>query len=418
MLGFLLTLPRHLFALYYNGFTFSGSFNKKSTPASTVTMNGDHVTKNEYSRSFRVTSATDAKNLTDGVLLKNTNVILPWIGYGTYKLGNEIARQCTLEALRQGYRCIDTAFIYGAETTERQVGLAIQDAIEEGILERKDLCLVTKHWRKYHGYGPSMECLRLSLVRLKLEYVDLWLMHWPGPAWKTMTRSNDDIEKHGPWRYAVHSQEELPTVRAETWRAMEDAYKSGKVKSIGVCNFTIQHLERLKKTATVWPPAVNQIECHPLFPQTDLVEYCIKEGIVVQAYSSLGGQDVGKKFWRTLYPLHIGQQQKFKTNAVTRLFHAPPVHEVAKQVYRTPSQVLLRWAIEKNMVIVPKSSSTEHMSENAKTLEFSLSPEQVDLLDTQLQHALKQAVETEGLSIESMARLCWRNDPLRELDFD
>jgi diketogulonate reductase-like aldo/keto reductase len=379
-------------------------------------MNEDNGNENELSRKFRVTTAADAKKLTDGVLLKNTNVVLPWMGYGTYKLGKEVARQCTLEALRQGYRCIDTAFIYGGEATERQVGLAIQDAIEKNILERQNLCLVTKHWRKYHGYEPSLECLRLSLMRLKLDYVDLWLMHWPGPAWKTRNRSIDSIEKHGPWQYALHAQEELPTIRAETWRAMEDSYKSGKAKAIGVCNFTIQHLERLKKTATVWPPTVNQIECHPLFPQTDLVEYCAKEGIVVQAYSSLGGQDVGKKFWRTMYPLQMGK--KVTTDAVLCLSHAPPVLDVAQQVSRTPAQVLLRWGIEKNMALIPKTSSKERMIENANALEFSLSPEQVDLLDTQLQQALKQAAETEGMNTKSMARLCWRNDPLRDLEFD
>jgi diketogulonate reductase-like aldo/keto reductase len=389
---------------------------RKQARTLTVTMEDDNGNKNNHSRSFRVTSAASAKNLTDGVLLKNTMVVLPWMGYGTYKLGKEIARQCTLEALRQGYRCIDTAFIYGGESTERQVGLAIKDAMEEGFLERQNLCLVTKHWRKYHGYEPSLECLRLSLMRLELEYVDLWLMHWPGPAWKTMTRSIDEMQKRGPWHYAVHPKEELPTIRAETWRAMEDSYKSGKVKAIGVCNFTIQHLKRLKKTATIWPPAVNQIECHPLFPQPELVEYCGKEGIVVQAYSSLGGQDVGKKFWRMLFPLQM--REKEKTVAVTCLSHTPPVLKVAQQLSRTPAQVLLRWALEKNMVVVPKTTRNERMIENAKALEFSLSPEQVDLLDTQLQQALKQAAEKEGMDIESMARLCWRNDPLRDLDFD
>ncbi|KAG7364838.1 oxidoreductase [Nitzschia inconspicua] len=383
------------------------------------TMEGSCDDKNCLSiiSRFRETTATDAQKLTDGVRLKNSDVILPWIGYGTYKLGKEIARDCTLEALQQGYRAIDTAFIYGGETTERQVGLAIQDAIDMGILEtREDLCIITKHWRKYHGYEPALECLRLSLTRLNLDYVDLWLMHWPGPAWKTMNRRKDEMAKHGEWHYAVHPQDELPDIRAETWRAMEDAYKSGKVRAIGVCNFTIQHLERLKGTATIWPPAVNQIECHPIFPQTELVKYCTKEGIVVQAYSSLGGQDVGKKYWRMLYPLKKGQ--KVKTDAVTSLLTAPPVLQVAEQVNRTPAQVLLRWALEKSMVLVPKTSNKGRMVENAKALEFSLSEEQVAWLDNQFQKSLKRAAETEGVKIESLSRLCWKNDPLRDLDFE
>ena len=367
--------------------------------------------------SFRETTAVDAKTLNDGVLLPNSdNVILPWIGYGTYKLKHEIARECTLEAMRQGYRGIDTAFIYGREKTEKEVGLAIQDAIQEGVVERKDLCVITKQWRKYHGYEPSMECLRLSLKRLQLEYVDLWLMHWPGPAWSTMNRRNDMIAEHGPWYYAVHSKEEIPEARAETWRAMEDAYKEGKVKAIGVCNFTIRHLERLKKTAKIWPPAVNQIECHPLFPQRDLLEYCAKEGIVVQAYSSLGGQDAGKKFYRALYPLTKGQ--KAKDHAVTSLSSTPPVLALAKEVDRTPAQILLRWALEQNLALVPKTSTKERMIENSEALQFSLTKQQTSKLDEEIQEALAKAAAAEGVEVKSMARLCWRNDPLRDLDFD
>jgi len=121
---------------------------------------------------------------------------------------------------------------------------------------------------------------------------------------------------------------------------MEDAVKSGKVKLIGVCNFNIKHLEKLKKTAKIWPPAVNQIECHPLFPQKELVECCSKEGIVVQAYSSLGGQDVGKKFWRSLYP--PSKRGEKKKPIVTKLCNTSPVLELAEAVNRTPAQVLLR----------------------------------------------------------------------------
>ncbi|KAL3913691.1 MAG: hypothetical protein SGARI_000529 [Bacillariaceae sp.] len=377
-------------------------------------MSGKDVSPNS---NFRESSAVDAKALTDGVLLKNSdNVILPWIGYGTYKLKKEIARDCTLEAMRQGYRGIDTAFIYGRETTEKQVGLAIQDALEEKVLKRNELCVITKHWRKYHGYEPSLECLRLSLKRLQLEYIDLWLMHWPGPAWKTMNRRNDLIAEHGKWHYAVHSKEEIPHIRAETWRAMEDACKSGKVRAIGVCNFSIKHLERLKKTATMWPPAVNQIEVHPLFPQRELVEYCAKEGIVVQAYSSLGGQDAGKKFYRELYPLTKGQKKK--DDAVTSLSNTPPVLALAREVNRTPAQVLLRWALEQNLALVPKTSTKERMVENAKALGFSLTPEQTSRLDGAIQAALNRAVEAEGVDVASMVRLCWRNDPLRNLDFE
>jgi diketogulonate reductase-like aldo/keto reductase len=365
----------------------------------------------EPKSSFRVTPANEATSLTDGAELAN-GVVLPWAGYGTYKVGKLISRECTLEALRQGYRCIDTAFIYGGETTEKQVGLAIQDAVSEKLLLREDLVVVTKHWRKYHGYEPTMTCLGLSMKRLQLDYIDLWLMHWPGPAWKTMNRRKDAMAENGPWFYAAHSKEDMPHLRSETWRAMEDAVKAGKVKSIGVSNFSIAHLERLKKTATIWPPAVNQIECHPLYPQTELLEYCVKEGIVVQAYASLGGQDAGKAFWKKVY------KKTGKEAAVTKLLNTPPVLGLAKEVDRTPAQVLLRWALEKNAALVPKSSTPERMAENSDIFDFSLSPEQVLGLETQLQQALSQAAETEQESVKAMGRLCWRSDPLRLLEFD
>lgn len=234
-----------------------------------------------------------------------------------------------------------------------------------------------------------------------------------------MSRRKDLIAEHGPWHYAVHSEEEIPNLRAETWRAMEDSVKSGKVKAIGVCNFSIQHLERLKKTATMWPPAVNQIECHPLFPQRELVNYCQKEGIVVQAYSSLGGQDVGKKYWRTLYPPPKKWDKNLpKPEPVTKLSNTPPVLALAAETNRTSAQVLLRWGLENNFALVPKSSAKERMIENSEILDFSLSVDQIERLENDLQKALTKAASLENKEVGSMARLCWRNDPLRDLDFE
>lgn len=355
----------------------------------------------------------EATSSRDGVKLANSTVILPWIGYGTYKLGKTTSRKLTLQALREGYRFIDTAFIYGGETTESQVGMAIQDALKEGtISDRTDLVVQSKHWRQYHGYEPTLECLRLSLKRLQLDYIDVWLIHWPGPAWCTMNRRKDVIEEHGAWHYATQSKEELPEFRAETWRAMETALKEGKVKAIGVSNFSIAHLERLKQTATIWPPAVNQIECHPLYPQTELLQYCAEEGIQVQAYASLGGQDAGKSFWRKLYPHKKG------VAPVKNMLNAPPVMALSAQVRRTPAQVLLRWALERNIVVLPKASSSERMVENRSILHFSLTEKQIYLLEAELARAVRKAAEVEGDSVSNMARLCWRSDPLRLLDFD
>ena len=412
--------------------TMENESKKESSPSSPVAMNDKEfsksprniATKKEANSSspkkpctatqFQVTEAKDATSLTDGVSLGNGAVVLPWVGYGTYKIGKDIARESILNAFRHDYRCIDTAFVYGGETTETNVGLAIQDAISEGTIKsRDDVFITTKHWRSYHGYEPTFNCLDKSLKRLNVDKIDLWLVHWPGPAYNTMSRRKDLLAEHGPFHFAKHSEEDLPQLRSETWRAMEDSVKDGKVNAIGVSNFSISHLEALKKTATIWPPAVNQIECHPLYPQTELVEYCQKEGIVVQAYASLGGQDAGKKFWKQLY-----KPEKGTKGGVTKLVNSPPVLELAKQVQKSPAQVLLRWALEKNIAIIPKSSSTERMDENSHLFDFSLSQDEMNRLDSQLQAALAEAAETEEADIDSMARLCWRNDPLRSLDFD
>eukprot|EP00934_Nitzschia_sp_Nitz4_P003099 Nitzschia sp. Nitz4//scaffold86_size83305//56490//57620//NITZ4_005267-RA/size83305-processed-gene-0.106-mRNA-1//-1//CDS//3329559265//3089//frame0 len=368
---------------------------------------------------FQATSSNEAKGLTDGVelcqksLIESINdepskVIMPWVGYGTYKLGKQQTRRMTLEAIRQGYRMIDTAFIYAGETGEQEVGLAIQDAIDEGVIQRDDVFVQTKHWRTYHGYKPTMECLRLSLQRLQLDYIDSWLIHWPGPAWKPTPRTRSDVEQNGPWPYSVLSQDELPSLRSETWRAMEDALKAGLVRSIGVSNFSAAHLERLKTTARIWPPAVNQIEYHPLDPQPSLLSYCKEEGIVVQAYASLGGQDAGKNFWKKLYPLEVPPPNSLRTT--------PPVRALAQQTGRTPAQVLLRWALDNGVALVPKTSSMERMQENTKIFDFSLSETQRNTLELQLQEAVQAIGKDED--IEGLTRLCWRSDPLRMLDFD
>ncbi|KAL7521306.1 hypothetical protein ACHAWX_005980 [Stephanocyclus meneghinianus] len=337
-------------------------------------------------------------------------VLMPWVGYGTYRLGQKHARSAVLAALQTGYRHVDTAFIYGGQTTELQVGKAIADAIQQGIItSRDDIFVTTKQWREYHGYQQSIKCLDLSLERLGLEYVDCWMMHWPGPSWEqkpTMSRQNQNIhsqctfeQQHdNPWTRAKPGmgQSQIAHLRAETWRAMEDAYRCGKARSIAVSNFTIQHLQTLKQTATLWPPAINQIECHPYYPQNELIAYCQSEGIVVQAYASLGGQDGTKAKWKTLGG---------------KLLESPPVLDVSKRLSTTqrnvtPGQILLRWALQRNCAIVPKTLSTSRMRENAQLFDIALS--QDDML--QIAKLQENAVADEG-------RICWRTEPLRMLNF-
>ena len=399
-------------------------------PSSTSNLG---MSTSSQAREFRVTTPRDANSLTDGVLLatppvggadtnqnlhqQSRQVILPWLGFGTYRLGKDQARQATFQALKCGYRSIDTAFIYGGEKTETLVGEAIQQALDENIIaDRSDVFITTKHWRKYHGYEATLECLELSLKRLGVDYIDLWLMHWPGPAWKTMNREKEHTSED-PWYYAATDQADMVQLRAETWRAMEDAYRQGKVRAIGVSNMTVKHLENLKRTSKLWPPAVNQVELHPLHPQSDLLKYCKQEGIVVQAYASLGGQDMGKDSWKSL----IGSPSKSvkKKKEKIDLIHAEPVTELASLKGMTPAQVLLRWGLEQECVLIPKTTSKERLSENAAIFRFEMTPQEVAALHEKLLRRVQENnPEVSSSRLETLTRLCWRTDPLRLLDFE
>jgi diketogulonate reductase-like aldo/keto reductase len=398
----------------------------------TSTMNDDDKnnpplasSSSSSSSSFRETTAAAATCLTDGVLLATPHdptmrVIMPWVGFGTYKLGKQLAGPAVTQAIVEaGYRSIDTAFIYGGETTETAVGVAIQEGISSSALSsRADIFVTTKHWRKYHGYEATTKCLALSLKRLQLDYIDLYLIHWPGPAYTSMHRKKE-LVLEDPWYYAADSMknaQDMQHERAETWRAMEDACRKGLVRAIGVSNMTVEHLKKLKETATLWPPAVNQVEYHPLYPQTELREYCQQEGIVLQAYASLGGQDTGKAAWSQLLGDPNGKPTPKKV-AKSDMLHAPAVTELAREVQATPAQLLLRWGLERGCVIIPKTATKERMLENADIFKFRLTHEQVDGLQEELLSKVKENNPEEGANgVLSLTRLCWRNDPFRHLD--
>ncbi len=312
---------------------------------------------------------------------------------GTYKFKKAAgeARQAVLNALNIGYRHIDTAFIYAGEETEKEVGDALELAMSTEFelsppISRSEIFLTTKQWRDYHGYEPTLKCLELSLERLKVEYVDLYLIHWPGPPSNNAKNGNE--------------VQDIVSLRAETWRAMEDLVYNGKCKSIGVSNFNIQHLAALRKTARIWPPVVNQIELHPYNPQTELVEYCKNHGIVVEAYASLGGQDSGKKTWNILGG---------------KLVERKEVIDIATKYKKTTAQVLLKWAVQKGFIVIPKSTKVCHLKEN-----FDAIADTTWILDDN--DMIVMASISSGLDeddgMKEKTRLCWVRDPLKMLDFD
>lgn len=284
-----------------------------------------------------------ATSLCHGVRLAS-GTVLPAVGFGTYTMKKGEAAPLVAEALKLGYRLIDTAQIY---ENEGDVGIAMR---ESGV-PRSELFIETKHWRSSHGFERTLKACNQSLKKLGTSYIDLYVIHWPGAktGWPLP-------------RGQVSPPDWTPAMRdTGTWRAMEQLYDEGKVRAIGVTNYSLRHLQQLLKTCRI-KPMVNQVEFHPRLVQSDLLKFCQKEGIALQAYASLGSSDAKAK---------AGEFLQFE-----------PVVLAAKAHGVSPAQVLLRWALEKGCGVIPKSTKAHRMEENAKIFDFQLSSEEVAAIDS------------------------------------
>lgn len=244
---------------------------------------------------------------------------IPLLGLGVFQApaGDE-TQQAVRWALEAGYRHIDTARIYA---NEADVG----EAIRQSGVPREQIFITTKLWNSEHGEKHARHACSSSLVRLGLDYLDLYLIHWP-----------------------------VQGLRNETWKTLTSLQEEGKCRAIGVSNYMIHHLEELFTKSSV-VPAVNQIEVSPFNYKRDLIRFCADKGIVVEAYS----------------PLTKGQ----------RLGHAAIV-DAAKKYGRTPAQILIRWALQHDLVVLPKSTRKERIIENAAVFDFSIEPEDMERLDS------------------------------------
>lgn len=255
----------------------------------------------------------------------NNEVEIPVIGFGTWQIEEgEKAYQAVKTAIEKGYTHIDTAAVYG---NERSVGKAIK---ESGVA-REDLFITTKLWNDKRGYENAKAAFQESLDKLGLEYLDLYLLHWP--ANETQFPEN--------WK----------EINAASWKALEELYAAGKIKAIGVSNFMVHHLEALLETAKV-VPAVNQIEFHPGYTQEEVVEFCTSKGILVQAWSPLGSG-------------RILQDENLKTIAQK--------HEVSV------GQVCIQFAIQQGILPLPKSENPINI-ENNLNIDFELDSEDIQIL--------------------------------------
>ncbi|MET8642497.1 aldo/keto reductase [Streptomyces sp. NPDC004096] len=247
-------------------------------------------------------------------IILNNGVAMPQLGFGVWQVPDDEAQSAVATALEAGYRSIDTAAIYG---NEEGVGRAVAAS---GI-PRKDLFVTTKLWNADHGYDPALRALDVSLEKLGLEYVDLYLIHWPLPS-------------RGKF--------------VETYQAMEKINAEGRAKAIGVSNFLPEHLRTLIAHTSLIP-AVNQIELHPHMQQHAAREYHAQQGITTEAWSPLG-QGRG-------------------------LLEIPAIIAIAQKHNRTPAQIVLRWHIQLGNVVIPKSVTPARIRENIEVFDFSLDTE-------------------------------------------
>jgi diketogulonate reductase-like aldo/keto reductase len=249
----------------------------------------------------------------------NNNYEIPIFGLGVYQSeGGTETQNAVTYALEAGYRHIDTARIY---RNEDDVGIAIRNS----SLKREEIFITSKLWNSDHGFKSTITACDNSLKKLGIDYLDLYLIHWP-----------------------------VPYLRNETWTAMEKLFKDGKCRAIGVSNYTVRHLQELLPLCEI-VPAVNQVEFSPFLYQKDLLDYCKAKGIQLEAYS----------------PLTRGEK-----------LHDPTLKQIAAKYSKTTAQLLIRWCLEHNLVAIPKSVTKQRIIENSRVFDFSIAPEDMKILDS------------------------------------
>ncbi|MBI5553269.1 MAG: aldo/keto reductase [Candidatus Diapherotrites archaeon] len=247
----------------------------------------------------------------------NSGQRMPWLGLGVWQSGSQTQEAATT-ALQAGYRHIDTAKIYG---NEKEVGMAVRNS----SVDRKEIFVTTKLWNDDHGFESAQKAFHKSLKELGLEYLDLYLIHWP-----------------------------VSGKRKESWKALEKLHREGLIRSIGVSNYTITHLEEMKSYYEI-PPAVNQVEFNPFLYQKELHEYCQKNKIQLEAYCPLSR---------------------------AKRLSDPRLTTLATQYRRTPAQLLLRWALEHEVIVIPKSVHAERIKENSRIFDFRISAADMKEMDS------------------------------------
>ncbi len=268
------------------------------------------------------------------------------LGLGTWKSKPGEVYDAVRSAIKIGYRHFDCAFIY---MNEKEIGQAFADAFNDGDVKRKDVWITSKLWNNSHRKEDVLPALKQTLADLQLEYLDLYLVHWPHVFKKDFVGASKAEE--------TLSTAEVPHI--ETWREMEHAVELGLARHIGVCNFNKHKLKALSEQATI-VPEMNQVELHPMLHQNDLLDFCKKNGTHVTAYSPLGSPD---------------RSAGMKAADEPNLFQLPVIQELAQKHGCTEAQIMIAWAMARGTAVIPKSVNPERQLQNFKATEVNLSDE-------------------------------------------
>lgn len=292
---------------------------------------------------------------------------MPVIGLGLWKIDKTMVADVVFEAIRAGYRHLDSACDYG---NEKQVGEGIRRALDEGLCKREELWVTSKLWNTYHRKEHVVMAMDQTLHDLGLEYLDLYLIHFP------IALEFVPFETRYPPEWLFDPSEDLPMMKPapvplhETWQAMESLVDSGLARHIGACNYNIALMRDMLNYARI-SPAVLQVESHPYLTQEKLMRFCREEDIAVTAFSPLGS---------------LSYLELDMAKADESLLAMPAVVAIADRLGKTPAQVVLRWGVQRGNAIIPKTSKPERLIENAALFDFELSNDEMQQISALDRH--------------------------------